>query len=383
VLAPQTVGGNAGQDGVGQGVTVALLDTGVDDTAALNRASGRLSDGVDVSSLSAGGAASTDGTFTDGYGHGTFMASLLAGGRVPGSGRSAIGIASAAHVVVVKVADDQGRTSLLQVLAGLNWVAANANTIQIVNLSLAVDRPTAPAYGADPLNTAVELVRQAGVLVVAAAGNTPGQVGDPGLDPRALTVGADDASGGRPQVASFSGSGVVDGVVKPDVVAAGVHVLGVESRDTAIGSSNPLAWDRYGLFRGSGTSEATAVTSGVAAAYLSAHPGATPVAVKAAIRTNASNLDSSRAGAGAVSMSGGNGWHGRSGDTTGEAGFDNQRWQTNSWLGGAWAASFASSWSASSWSASSWSASSWSASSWSASSWSASTWSDTGWGSDQ
>lgn len=384
VLAPQAVGGNAGQAGVGQGVTVALLDTGVDDTAALNRASGRLTDGVDVSNLSAGGDALTDGTFTDGYGHGTFMASLIAGGAVPGSGRSAIGIAPAAHIDVVKVADSKGRTSLLQVLAGLNWVAANANAIQVANLSLAVARPTAPAYGADPLSTAVELVRQAGVVVVAAAGNSPGQVGDPGLDPQALTVGAADVSTSHPQVTSFSGSGVVDGVVKPDVVAPGVHVLGVESQDTAIGSTNPLAWDRYGLFRGSGTSEATAITSGVAAAYLSAHHGASPIAVKTAIRRNATGMDSWRAGAGLVSMSGGNSsWRNRGSDPTGEAGFDNDRWQANSWLGGAWVEWLDSSWSASSWSASSWSASSWSASSWSASSWSASSWSDAGWGPDR
>ena len=197
---------------------------------------------------------------------------------------------------MVKVAGPRGRTSLLQVLAGLDWVATHANSIQVVNLSLAVDRPTAPAYGADPLTAAVEAVRAAGVLVVAAAGNTPGQVGDPGLDPQALTVGAADLDGFGPQVASFSGSGVVAGVVKPDVIAPGVHVLGVMSPGTLIARENPTAWSHDGLFLGSGTSEATAITSGVAAAYLSGHPGSTPLQVKTLIRADAQPLCNGRPG---------------------------------------------------------------------------------------
>jgi serine protease AprX len=232
-------------------------------------------------------------------------------------------------------------------------------------------------------------VRAAGVLVVAAAGNTPGEVGDPGLDPQSLTVGAADTDGWWPTVAPFSGSGVVDGVTKPDVVAPGVHILGVEDPGTEIGQDNPLAWDRDGLFKGSGTSEATAVTSGVAAAYLSDHPGSSPLEVKTALRTGAQSLWGSRSGAGLVTMSGGGRHDGHQAlsDPTGEAGFDPVAWQANSWLGGAWVSWLASSWSAGSWSASSWSASSWSAGSWSASSWSAGSWSagswsDASWGSD-
>jgi serine protease AprX len=391
VLAPQTVGGDAGQPGAGRGVTVALLDTGVTDTRALNRASGRLVDGVDVTHLGDGNDGTPTGPLTDGYGHGTFMASLIAGGPVPGSGSRAIGIAPAAHVEVVKVAGSQGRTSLSKVLAGLNWVAVHHASIQVVNLSLAVRRPTAPAYGSDPLTAAVEDVRAAGVLVVAAAGNSPGQIGDPGIDPQTLTVGAADIHHHKPQVAGFSGAATVAGVVKPDVVAPGQHVLGVIAPDTVIARHNAAARAGNGLFRGSGTSEATAVTTGVAAAYLSAHPGAGPLAVKTAIRTMAQPLCSWGSGAGFVQLVASDltcrGHSNRSGvnvatDPTGEAGFDAASWKANSWLHGAWVPWLASSWSASSWSASSWSASSWSASSWSASSWSASSWSASSW-SDQ
>jgi serine protease AprX len=384
VLAPQVLGGEAGQPGTGAGVTVALLDTGVDNTPALDRASGRLIDGVDVSTLSAGGQSSEVGPFTDGYGHGTFMASLIAGGQVPGSGPTAIGVAPAAHVVVVKVADADGNTSLLEVLAGLDWVATHANSIQVVNLSLAVDSPTAPAYGADPLTAAVENVTAAGVLVVASAGNTAGQVGDPGIDPQVLTVGAADTSGWRPHLASFSGSGLIDGVTKPDLVAPGAHVLGVESPDTEIAQDNPSALDSDGLFVGSGTSEATAVTSGVAAAYLSDNPGSSPEQVKTALRTESQNMPGWRSGAGLVTVPGALPRAPQTlSDPTGEANFDADTWQANSWLGGAWVNWLASNWSTGAWSPGSWTAGSWSAGSWSASSWSAGSWSAGSWSGDE
>jgi serine protease AprX len=375
VLAAKAVGGDAGKADTGRGVNVALLDTGVSDTAALSRDSGRITDGVDVSQLSKGGEAKTAGQFTDGYGHGTFMASLIAGGRVKGSGSRAIGVAPAARIVVVKVADSAGNTSLAEVLAGLDWVAAHARAIQVVNLSLSVDRPTAPAYGADPLTAAVEHVRAAGVVVVAAAGNVAGQVGDPGLDPQSLTVGAADA---QRRVTSFSGSGIVTGVSKPDVVAPGLHVLGMLTADSAVAKANPQGWAEAGLFKGSGTSEATAVTSGVAAAYLSDHPGADPLQVKSAVRSAADPVRDSRAGAGFVSIPkrvvpG-------SAGAAGESGFDAATWSTNTWTGvPGWQSQLASMWSGSAWTAATWSAATWSAATWSGSAWTAATWSAATW----
>jgi serine protease AprX len=377
VLAPIAIGGDAGKKGVGYHVNVALLDTGLTDTAALNRASGRVTDGVDVSRLAKGGEARTSGRFTDGYGHGTFLATLVAGGPTKPGGQ-AIGIAPSARIVVVKVADARGRTTLSQVLAGMDWVAAHARTIQIVNVALAVQRPTAPAYGADPLTAAVEHVRADGVLPVVAAGNSAKEVGDPGMDPRALTVGAADVTGKRPTVAAFSGRGNVAGVVKPDVVAPGVHVLGVMPTGSYIYETNPQGRAANGLFRGSGTSEATAIASGVAAAYFSTNLNAAPVQAKAAVRDAARALHKSGAGQGLVQMVGSAGARAPESDA-GESRFNADSWNHNAWQQGNWVDWLASSWSASSWSASSWSASSWSASSWSASSWSASSWSASSW----
>jgi serine protease AprX len=411
VAAAEGLGGSAGKKDSGRGVTVAVVDTGVNDTQALTRASGRLVDGVDTSPLTSGNDPVMSGRFDDPHGHGTFMASLVAGGPVDGTGNKAVGIAPAASVVVVKVADAAGNTSLSSVVAGLDWVTQHAATIDVANLSFSHSRP-GDGYGADPLNAAVERVAQAGVVPVVSAGNNPDEVGDPGFDRRALTVGAADLKGKKPAVASFSGSAVAAGVQKPDLVANGVSVLGVLPANSAVARKNPAAHATGALWRGSGTSQATAIVSGAAALLLQAHPDATPAQVKASLRTAARNLPGRRDGQGLldptdklVSGPDGTALDGGGGDSesnrdsgsdsdregdddvdgnrdlTGEGSFDASSWSASSWSASSWSASSwsASSWSGSRWTGSTWSASSWSASSWSASSWSASSWSAAAW----
>jgi serine protease AprX len=361
VQAADGLAAPAGEEGAGKDVRIAVVDTGVTDTAALNRASGRLIDAVDTSTTP------NRGSFDDGYGHGTFMASLIAGGPTAGSD-GPVGVAPGATVLVVRVAQADGSTRLSQVVRGLEWVARNARQVHVANLSFSHTRP-GDAYGADPLTDAVEKVRDAGVTVVVSAGNDPELVGDPGFTPRALTVGAADLTAHAPEVAAFSGSAVVAGVQKPDVVASGVGVLGVLPERSVIAEQNKGAHVRGELWRGNGTSQAAAVTSGVAALLLAEHPQATPAQVKGALRTAAAAHplgEDARDGAGLLQVttvvgdgsddaSAGTG----SGDPTGEGSFDANSWSANSWS--------ANSWSANSWSANSWSANSWSANSWSAS----------------
>jgi serine protease AprX len=297
VYASDGLGGRAGARDAGAGVDVAVLDTGVSDTSALNRASGRLIDDVDTSPLMTGGDPINVGPFNDGYGHGTFMANVIAGGPVNGDGK-AIGVAPGARIHVVKVADNSGTTSLISVLAGLDWVASHANTIKVANIALGSERPM-PLYGPDPLNVAVEWVRAAGVSMIVAAGNNADQVTDPGFAPGAITVGAADVTLHTPAVAPFSGSAVVAGVQKPDVVANGVHVLGLLPETSVLASANPSARTKNGLWRGSGTSQASAVVSGVAAIFLASNPGASTTDVKASLRAAATSMgDDTRSGAG-------------------------------------------------------------------------------------
>jgi serine protease AprX len=401
VLAPSTLGGRAGKSDAGRGGTVALIDTGVADTDALNRASGRLVDGVDTSGLNTdNGRVKEHGVFSDSYGHGTFMASLIAGGQTDASGKLGIGVAPGATIDVVKVADAAGTTSLAAVLAGLNWVATHSDQIDVANLSLSVDKPS-KNYGIDPLNFAVALTRASGVTVVVAAGNTPGVVGDPGFGPSSLTVGAADTTGSAATVATFSGYGNVDGVSKPDVVAAGVNILGSMPADSVIGQEFPAARQPNGLFRGSGTSQSTAIVSGLAALYLQSHHSASPTDVKSAIRSAATNIAGGKSdGQGLVAIPTGN----RGSSDTGERDlnvgqwlstapqwgdlftggvFDVRRWGARRWSGDGWDArrwagvSFdARRWSDVAFDARLWSARLWGSRLWGSRLWAAASWGD-------
>ena len=371
VIPSSTLGGIAGSPRAGRGVTVALIDTGVADTAALNRASGRLVDAVDTSGLNTpNGHVQENGVFTDNYGHGTFMASLIAGGQVPGSGSTGLGVAPGATIDVVKVADADGNTSLAAVMAGLNWVATHSDQVDVANLSLSVD-PPATRYGIDPLNFAVLLTRAAGVTVVVAAGNTPGVVGDPGFAPASLTVGAADTTGRSPIVASFSGFANVDGVSKPDVVAAGVNILGEMPVGSKIDQQYPNARQPSGLFRGSGTSQSTAIVSGLAALYLQSHPSASPLQVKSAIRDAASGIASGKSdGQGLVAVPSGN----SGSNDTGEQGLNYFQWFSTAPM---WGDLFTSgAFDARRWSARRWSAAGWDARRWASVTFDARRWSD-------
>jgi serine protease AprX len=413
VYATDGLSGKAGGINAGAGVDVAIIDTGVSDTTALNRASGRLIDDVDTSPLTTGGNIIESGRFTDGYGHGTFMANIIAGGAPNGKGR-ALGVAPAARVHVVKVADDTGQTSLLSVLAGLNWVATHADVLRVANLALGSDRPMG-SYGPDPLNVAAEWVRAAGVNVVVAAGNSSGQVTDPGFTPGVITVGAADLSVRQPTVAPFSGYGVVAGVEKPDVVASGVSVLSLLPADSLIARNNPQSLTSSGLYRGSGTSQATAVVSGLAANFIADHPGASTTVVKSSLRAAAKGVNGQGQGAGlaqtvrTVSESAGDGEDGfdpeaflagaYSGDgftitdwltALSQAWFDDAsvgadwasgRWSSGMWSSGRWSSGRWSSgrWSSGRWSSGRWSSGRWSSGRWSSGRWSSGRWSSNDW----
>jgi serine protease AprX len=369
VLAPSSVGGIAGGATTGRGVVVAVLDSGVEDTAALTRTTKRLFRGPDF----------TDGTGArDAFGHGTFMANLIAGGAVDGT---VIGVAPAATVLDVKVARADGSTNLSTVLKGLNWVANKASDYSgpaVVSLSLGAARPTS-GYGSDPLTDACDAVQKAGVTVVTASGNDASQVSDPGQDPQLFTIGAADTSGADAVVAPFSGRGTPAGMRKPDVVASGVHMLSILPSGSAIAQANPAS--RSGsLWRGSGTSQSTAVAAGAVAAFLSGRTGVSPQDVRASFGTAARDLSGEGDGYGLLVI-----------PTTlvdGDAGLMPQQPATNadgspnpmasSWASTSWSST---SWSSTSWSSTSWSSTSWSSTSWSSTSWSSTSWSSTSWSS--
>ena len=142
-----------------------------------------------------------------------------------------------------------------------------------------------------PLDQAVEAVWNAGIAVVAAAGNAGpfnGTILSPGDDPLVITVGALDdmgatASPSDDEITDFSSAGPTspDGWVKPDLVASGRSVVSLAAPGSTLYSNYPSARVGSSNFAGSGTSFSAAITSGAAALVLAANPGLSPDQVKA------------------------------------------------------------------------------------------------------
>ncbi len=272
---PQAVGLPVGGGIDGSGVTVAVIDTGVTRAPQLER---QVVARVDLTPEADG---------YDRFGHGTHMIGLVAG--------EGVGVAPGAGVVSVKVAGWDGATDPSAVLAGLEWVAAHHEHygIRVVNVSYGTD--SSQKYLDDPLDFAVERLWEEGIVVVAAAGNRGdggSKIDKPADDPLVVTVGAADlngtVNGADDTVAAFSSCGPTqDGIAKPDLVAPGTGILSTRAPDSTIDALRPAA--RFGgLFKGSGTSQATAMVSGIAALMLEAEPALTPDEIKAILIATAS-----------------------------------------------------------------------------------------------
>jgi serine protease AprX len=288
----------AAKGATGGHVRVALVDTGVTETPDL---AGRLVDVGDPGGTPAPLREavpcvdlSGDGDCVDRYGHGTFLAGLIAGNGAA-SGGLYRGVAPVADIVSVKIAGRNGASDVSKVLAAIQWVVSFREQygIKVLNLSLGTNS-TAP-YWVDPLNFAVEQAWHAGIVVVVAAGNTgpkAGTISKPGDDPLVVTVGAADdretPALSDDRLPNFSSRGPThDGLAKPDVVAPGARLVSLRLADSYVeevagpGSFAGTPYDAYR--RGSGTSMATAVTSGAVALLLQRHPDWSPDRVKYAL----------------------------------------------------------------------------------------------------
>lgn len=289
----------------GAGVGVALIDSGVTQVPGL------------LDQVVQGPNFSSSSNDTDNFGHGTFLAGIIAGDQhnadpVANAANTAdyFGVAPSSTLVSVKVADDSGNTNLSQLLQGIDWVIANQATYNFRVINLSFGAAPQDAYVNDPLAWAVEQAWQAGIVVVVSAGNNGANSGgleDPAYDPFVIAVGAEDTDGnsGNPSVASFSNWG--DGTRNPDFVAPGVHMQGVADPgsyvDRTFASTGAITPQ---FFRGSGTSEAAAYTSGLVALLVQEHPSFTPDQIKALLVGSAQPIagtDPRAQGAGAVDPS--------------------------------------------------------------------------------
>ena len=263
----------------GEGVTVAVVDTGI---TPVNDLAGRVIGGIDFSG--------EDDPYDDNFGHGTFVAGIIAGNGASSNGAYK-GVAPKAKLVSVKIAGRDGASDVTNLLAGIQWAVSFRQQygIRVLNLSVGGTDAIQP-YLLSPLNAAVEKAWDAGLVVTVSASNNgddPGTISKPADDPLVITVGALDDKGtpgrGDDVMAGFSGVGPTsaDGLTKPDLVAPGRSVISLRAPGSKVDSSYPGSRIGSAYFKGSGTSFSTAVTSGSAALLLQREPGLTPDQVKA------------------------------------------------------------------------------------------------------
>jgi serine protease AprX len=313
----------SGRNVTGQGVGVAVLDSGVAAVAGLGGA-GKVTYGPDLSIEANGELAQQDS-----FGHGTFMAGVIAGrgaanpsSDLPSAPANVqLGVAPDAELLALKLATTDGSADVSQVIAALDWVTQHpvlpdGTPVRVINLSYGTN--STQAYLADPLAAAAENAWRHGIVVVTSAGNNGsdnGRLSDPAIDPYVIAVGATD-SGNRldgwtrdhTTVASYSEVGSADRQV--DLVAPGTSLVSVRAPGSLIdvnNSSGLVSGDVSGaLFRGSGTSQAAAVVSGSVALLLQAYPNLTPDQVKYALTYDigvVKNSTSIAAGAGTLNLS--------------------------------------------------------------------------------
>jgi serine protease AprX len=292
---------NVGIKAKGTSVGVAVIDTGIAGDLPDFQVSRRDTTSRVIASAVVNPEATSAG---DGYGHGTHIAGLIAGNgnarlkTDPLRGRY-VGVAPDANLISVKVANEAGESSLLDVIYGIQFAVDNKSQFGIRVINLSLNAEVAESYTTDPLDAAAEAAWFSGLVVVAAAGNR-GTDADavnysPGNDPYVISVGAVDDQGTKAitddVMADWSSRGTTqDGFTKPGVLAPGAHLISTLAPGSAFAQQCPECVVDGQYFRVGGTSMSAAVVSGVAALLIQLHPDWTPNQVKGALKNRARTI---------------------------------------------------------------------------------------------
>lgn len=279
----------------GSGVGVAIIDSGMWDIPALTRntlGENRVLGHYDAIS----DRLTTE--LKDPGGHGSHMASIIGNSnpvsRPGGSGH--LGIAPDANLIPVTAISPRGDGDFMDIIRGIQWVVVNKEALNIRVLNLSLTATPRVEYWKDPMNQAVMKAWEAGIVVVVAAGNDGdawGTIGSPGNNPYVITVGAITDSWTPKDtrddyIPEFSSRGPTpEGFIKPDIVAPGGHVAGLIPPDSTLARDNPNYFLPTGEFVSTGSSQAAAVVSGLAALLLDVKPELTNDDVKCLLVTSA------------------------------------------------------------------------------------------------
>ena len=265
--------------GDGQGavnVDVAVLDTGIDTTHPdLNVVGGK--------------NCSTGSSYNDGHGHGTHVAGTVA---AKDDGAGVVGVAPGARLWAVRVLNNAGSGTTSSIICGIDYVTANASTIEVANMSLGGSGSDSVCGGSDTYHNAICRSVGAGVTYVVAAGNSSADANNyrPATYEEVITVSALADFDGKP-----GGLGAATCRSDRDDTFADFSNYGSDVDLIAPGVCIHSTWKSGGYNTISGTSMASPHVAGAAALYKANNPGATPTQVKSALQaagtTDWSNAD--------------------------------------------------------------------------------------------
>jgi len=285
----------------GSGVGVAVIDSGIAQHSALSKKV--------VANVS---FVTGDTSVNDDFGHGTHVAGIIAGNGGAAAGVTTLyngGIAPGVQLINVRVLGDNGAGYTSDVIEGIDWVIANKSKYNIRVINLSLGHPVMESAATDPLCLEVRKAVDAGIVVVAAAGNygtapdgrmVLGGITSPGNSPYAITVGAVNTWGTVKQsddtVATFSSRGptAFDFAVKPDLAAPGTKIISLQANNSYLPAAYPVVHvagngtNAYMFL--SGTSMAAPMVSGAVALLLSGSPGLSPAQVKLALQNGAAYM---------------------------------------------------------------------------------------------
>src|SRR5438270_513309 len=297
----------------GTGTTVAVLDTGIDPLPDL---AGRLVGGVDLSG--------EGDPYKDSFGHGTFVAGLIAANGAS-SGGAYRGEAPGAALVSVKVGGAAGVTDMATVISGIDWVLEHRGQLRIGVLNLSLGTVPAQPTALNPLDRAVEAAWRAGIVVVTSAGNAKAR----------LLAGAQRGPVGNP---------FVDGHGALDAYAATTSHAVLHQPTPALRSRPTVAL------------RSTWSGSSWNGANWGNRRDSAPTAVR--------EPQSSRSA--------------RRGLSPTSSAWNSSAWNSSAWNSSAW---HSSAWNSSAWNSSAWNSSAWNSSAWNSSAWNSSAWNSWAWNS--